>query len=425
MLRWGKKSDGGAGETEKLALSILGQANVAMFVNCLVPGQEGLVYANDEFLKCLNVPSLDHIRGKDVATLHADTQWKNQPVVDFVKEVEDSIKATGRWSGRAVYRKYDGGTFVADADVCIVMHDQKPHIAAFVRDMAKSEAEQNRKRELAELADTFQRNVGAVVGAVDKAAASLQSTARQLSDDAHRTSHETSALSSATERTAGNVQAVASATGQLSSSIADIRGQVEQSTTIARQAMDQARSTGLTVGELAAVASRIGDVVKLIQDIASQTNLLALNATIEAARAGDAGKGFAVVAGEVKTLANQTARATEEISAQISNIQAATTQTVTAIKDIGDTIQHVNDFSQSIAAAVQQQTSAVDEIAANVAHASEGTGQVSRSLRSVTDATAISERAAANVATESEELSSHSSALSKQVDGFLAMLRSA
>jgi methyl-accepting chemotaxis protein len=187
----------------------------------------------------------------------------------------------------------------------------------------------------------------------------------------------------------------------------------------------QATDTGVTVDTLAQAAQRIGDVIKLIQDIAAQTNLLALNATIEAARAGEAGKGFAVVASEVKTLANQTAKATEDITAQIDAIQNATGRTVTAIQDIGKTINQVSEISSVIAAAVEEQSAATQEIASNVQQAARGTQDISGNIGGVTEAAEHTAVASSQVLDSAAELSRQAETLRGQVDHFLASLRAA
>jgi len=274
------------------------------------------------------------------------------------------------------------------------------------------------------LAYSFEKNVKAVVETVASATAELQGSAARLKELSAQTTGESAAVASATTQTAANVQAVASATEQLSASISEIGHQVESSVRIAGEAVEQTAAIGTTVDSLAEAAQRIGAVVKLIQDIASQTNLLALNATIEAARAGDAGKGFAVVANEVKTLANQTAKATEEISVQISGIQAATSQTVTAIRGIGETIRAINEISTTIASAVQEQSAATQEIANNVAQAAAGTAEMSSNVHAVNQAAAQAADASTEVMASASNLSVQASSLNKQVDEFLAALRS-
>jgi methyl-accepting chemotaxis protein len=189
--------------------------------------------------------------------------------------------------------------------------------------------------------------------------------------------------------------------------------------------VDQAKTTSMTVDGLAQAAQRIGDVVKLIQDIASQTNLLALNATIEAARAGEAGKGFAVVASEVKTLANQTAKATEEISNQISEIQGSTGETVSAIGAIGETIAHVDEIASAIASAVQEQGAATQEIAGNVQQASKGTAEITQNIAGVTQAASETGAASSQVLGAATDLSKQAEKLRGEVDSFLANIRAA
>jgi len=398
---------------------------VGMFINCVAPGREGLIFANREFLKCLNIRSFEDVRGKHVGTMLAQQQWAGQTIVDHVADVEGTIQKEGRWSGPVIYKRVGGGTFVAILDVSIMIYGDLPHAVVVVRDMAKSATEQDRKKELASLAKTFEQSVGDVVNFVSKASTALLATANNLSGDAEKTGRETQALYSITEQTTQNVQVVATAAEDLLSAIGNIGQQVDQSTGIARAAMGQAENTEQAVSKLSTAASRIGDVVKLIQDIASQTNLLALNATIEAARAGEAGKGFAVVASEVKNLAGQTARATEDIAAQIANIQEATTQTVSAIKTIGGTIQNVNEISGSIVSAVQQQADATRNITSNVALAATASSRIGSSLTTVRSSIEATERAAALVTAEATELSRQSDTLNRQVAGFLETLRQA
>ena len=221
------------------------------------------------------------------------------------------------------------------------------------------------------------------------------------------------------------MQAVASATEELTASSREIGQQMERSSQIAAQAVEEATRTNTSVDGLALAAQKIGDVIQLIQQIAGQTNLLALNATIEAARAGEAGKGFAVVASEVKSLASQTAKATEEIATQVSGIQSATGETVTAIKNISATISQINQISTTIAAAVQEQTAATGEISKNVQQAAQGTVEISRSINKVTETTDKTGQASTQVLDVSTQLAGLADKLRAEVNQFLTTLRAA
>ena len=223
----------------------------------------------------------------------------------------------------------------------------------------------------------------------------------------------------------GNVQTVASASEELSASIEEIGRQVLRSQEVARRAADEAARTDVTVQDLIGGSQKIGEVVQLISSIAAQTNLLALNATIEAARAGEAGKGFAVVASEVKSLATQTARATEQIGAQISAMQGVSNDAAAAIRGIGGIIEQMNGITATIASAVEEQTAATQEIARNVQQAAGGTQEVSSNIVQVTDAAGETEAAAGQVLSASEDLSRQSEALQGQVERFLAAMRAA
>jgi methyl-accepting chemotaxis protein len=269
---------------------------------------------------------------------------------------------------------------------------------------------------------SFEGAVRTSLEGLSAATTQMRATSQGMSATAQATSEQATTVAGAAEEASINVQAVAASTEELSSSVAEIGRQVSQSARIAGQAVDEAGRTNTTVEGLSVAAQKIGEVVKLISAIANQTNLLALNATIEAARAGDAGKGFAVVASEVKSLANQTAKATDEIAAQVAAMQSATTEAVQAIRSIGGTIGSINEIAATIATAVEQQGAATQEIARNVQEAARGTGQVSSTIASVNQAAAESGAAASQVLGSAAELGTWGETLRADVDGFLAKI---
>jgi methyl-accepting chemotaxis protein len=289
----------------------------------------------------------------------------------------------------------------------------------------KAKAEQEKKTALAALADNFETRIRGIVDVLSGAATQMQSTARSMSETADSTREQSLAVASGANQATANVQTVAAASEELSASISEIGRQVTQAATVSKKAADEGERTNATVAGLAEAAQKVGEVVKLINDIASQTNLLALNATIEAARAGDAGKGFAVVASEVKSLANQTAKATDEIRAQIAAIQSETNSAVDAIRNISTTILEVNEISSSIAAAVEEQTAATQEITRNVQQAASGTQDVSRNIDGVSKAVEKSGSTATDVLAAADDLAEQSQALRREVDQFLMTVRAA
>jgi len=290
---------------------------------------------------------------------------------------------------------------------------------------AETRATSGRKADMNKMADDFETAVGQIVEAVSSASSQLEVSAGTLTSTAERAQELATTVAAASEEASTNVQSVASATEEMASSVTEISRQVQESARMANDAVDQARTTNARVSELSKAATRIGDVVELINTIAGQTNLLALNATIEAARAGEAGRGFAVVASEVKALAEQTAKATGEIGQQISGIQAATQESVNAIQAISGTIEKLSEISSTIAAAVEQQGAATQEISRNVQQASMGTQQVSSNIGDVQRGASETGSASSQVLAAAQSLSGDSNRLKLEVGRFLDSVRAA
>jgi methyl-accepting chemotaxis protein len=293
------------------------------------------------------------------------------------------------------------------------------------QDKMKQESEAEQKGLMARLADEFESGVRASLDTLFAAATELRTTSQGMAATAKQTNAQATTVAVAAEQTSVNAQTAAAATEELSSSVTEIGQQVTRSTRIAADAVDEANRTNNAVQGLSAAAQKIGDVVKLISDIANQTNLLALNATIEAARAGVAGRGFAVVATEVKSLATQTAKATDEIGAQVAAMQGATDEAVKAIQGIGGTIGTINGIAMTIASAVDEQGAATHEIARTVQEAARNSRQVTASIVGVNQAAGETGSAANHVLASAEALRGQADTLRTNVDGFLAKVRAA
>jgi methyl-accepting chemotaxis protein len=303
-------------------------------------------------------------------------------------------------------------------------------IAKAERDASAQDAQNRassaaRRAELIRFADDFEAAVGAIVSNVSASAVQLESAAGTLTRTAETTQSLSSRVAGASEQASANMQSVAAATEELSVSVDEIGRRVRESNKIAEAAVLQAQQTDGRIGKLSRAAQEIGDVVKLITAIAEQTNLLALNATIEAARAGDAGRGFAVVAAEVKSLASQTAKATDEISSHITGMQGATQESVAAIKEIGGTIGQISTIASTIASAVEQQSSATQEIARSVQNVAQGTHEAAANVMQVNRGATETGSASEEVLNSAKTLSTESARLREELDRFMANIRAA
>jgi methyl-accepting chemotaxis protein len=323
----------------------------------------------------------------------------------------------------ALGQKDELGKMAAAVDVLKQQSIRADQLADVQRQ--QQETKERRQNLIEDRITAFDRSVRSALDALTAASSNMHATAKNMSTIAEQSSRQTEIVTAASAETSANVQTVAAATEEMSSSIGEIGRQVAQSTEAAGAAVEQARHTNQTVHELAGAAQKIGDVVKLINQIASQTNLLALNATIEAARAGDAGKGFAVVAAEVKSLANQTGKATEEIAAQINSIQGATTEVVDAIGTIGGTIDRINEISTTIAAAIEEQGATTKEITRNTLEAARGTCRVSEHIGGINKGAAETGAAAGQVLATAGELGRQAEALRAEIGTFLEYIRAA
>jgi methyl-accepting chemotaxis protein len=322
-------------------------------------------------------------------------------------------------------RKDEVGDMAQAVETFKVKAEEKARDEAEAKVKQDLAAAKQRKADMIKLADDFEGAVGEIVDTVSSASTELEASANTLTSTAERAQELTTMVAAASEEASTNVQSVASATEEMTSSVNEISRQVQESSRMANEAVDQARKTNDRVGELSKAAARIGDVVELINTIAGQTNLLALNATIEAARAGEAGRGFAVVASEVKALAEQTAKATGEIGQQISGIQAATQESVNAIREISGTIEKLSEISSTIAAAVEEQGAATQEISRNVQQAAQGTQQVSANITDVQRGASETGSASSQVLSAAKSLSSDSNRLKLEVGKFLNTVRAA
>lgn len=349
-------------------------------------------------------------------------QWVSKPVLGMTDAMTNLASGNLEVEIPGSDKNDEIGSMAAAVDVFKTNAIEMRRLAKENEESTERHA-RDRRETLNKMADSFEQSVLSIVEAVVQASTNTQDVASQLTASAEESNARTQAVSNAAIETSQNVQTVAAATEELSAAIREIGVQVTQSIQVTGEAVDGVNRTNGTVTELAGAAQRIGEVVKLISDVAGQTNLLALNATIEAARAGDAGKGFAVVASEVKTLANQTDQATGDIQTQVDGIQGASSQSVQEITNISSTIERMNEFANAIAAAIEEQGAATQEISNSVQKAAAGTQEVSSNVEVVTKASSQVSAEANNLLQSSREMQSMAENLRTEVQSFLTTVR--
>jgi methyl-accepting chemotaxis protein len=350
-------------------------------------------------------------------------RWVVRPLTSLTRAMSDLARGDTSIAVPATERRDEIG---AMAGAVLVFKDnalERQRLEA--AQQAETEAKQARAKAVERLISSFDSEITGVLQSVTGAATQLNGTAKEMSGAATESAAKATAVAAASEQASANVKTVAASTDELAKSTQEIGQQAVLSQGIARQAVSEAEHTNTTVAGLVETAAKVGEVVQLINSIAAQTNLLALNATIEAARAGEAGKGFAVVASEVKSLANQTAKATEQIAGQIQAMQSVSGDAASAIKSIGATIRRVDEIAAAIAAAVEEQNAATSEIAGNVQQAAQGTEEVSGNIVQVNEATARTGASAEQVLSASKELSRQAETMRGMVLSFLSEIRAA
>ena len=349
----------------------------------------------------------------------------SQPMIVMCKAMRELAGGNFEVVLPGLGRKDELGEMAAAVEEFKVQAIAKAERDAAALDVQNKASAAGRRTELIRFADEFEANVGSIVANVSASAVQLEASAGTLTRTAETTQDLSGQAAGASEQASSNMQSIAAATEELSASVDEIGRQAQESNRIAEAAVLQAQQTDGRIGKLSRAAQEIGDVVKLITAIAEQTNLLALNATIEAARAGDAGRGFAVVASEVKSLASQTAKATDEISSHIAGMQGATQESVAAIKEIGGTIGQISSIASTIASAVEEQSSATQEIARSVQNVAEGTGEAAVNIMEVNRGAAETGSASANVLEAARSLSAESVRLREELNRFMSNIRAA